>query len=186
MIASRTAPNRLAREAKSVSNLPALLADYGAYHRDPHNRLTHYFGVPAIVYAILVLPALHTATIFGFTLEVDRIIVVPFVLFYLCLDLRLGLVLAALFALLCGAAEATTQLGATVSTILAASVFILGWALQFFGHYLEGNRPALLTNLFQILVAPIYLTAELSFGLGLRPGLQAETERRLSRPASPM
>ena len=36
------------REAKSVSNLPALLADYGAYHRDPRNRLTHYFGVPAI------------------------------------------------------------------------------------------------------------------------------------------
>ena len=48
-----------------MSNLPALLADYGAYHRDPRNRLTHYFGVPAIVYAILILPALHSATIFG-------------------------------------------------------------------------------------------------------------------------
>ena len=180
------AANRIVREAKSVSNLPALLADYGAYHRDPHNRLTHYFGVPAIVYAILVLPALQTATIFGFTVQVDRIIVVPFVLFYLFLDLRLGLVLAAAFALLCGAAEATTQLGATVSRIIAGSVFIFGWALQFFGHYLEGNRPALLTNLFQIVVAPIYLAAELSFGLGLRPGLRAETERRLGRPATPM
>jgi uncharacterized membrane protein YGL010W len=166
-----------------VSNLPTLLADYGAYHRDSRNRLTHYFGVPAIVYAVLILPALHTVTMFGFTVGVDRIIVVPFVLFYLALDLRLGVSLAVLFALLCGAAEVTTRLGASACTIVAASVFILGWALQFFGHYLEGNRPALLTNLFQILVAPIYLMAELSFGLGLRAGLQAETERRLGRSA---
>ena len=166
-----------------MSNLPALLADYGAYHRDSRNRLTHYFGVPAIVYAILVLPALHTATLFGFTVEVDRLIVVPFVLFYLVLDLWLGLILAVVFALLCASAEATTQLGTTVSTLVAGAVFILGWALQFFGHYLEGNRPALLTNLFQIVVAPIYLIAELSFGLGLRPGLQAQIERRPGPPA---
>jgi uncharacterized membrane protein YGL010W len=172
------------REAKSVSNLPALLADYGAYHRDSRNRLTHYFGVPAIVYSILLLPALHTATIFSFPVGVDRIVVVPFVLFYLILDLRLGLILAALFALLCGAAEATAQFGATVSRIVAASVFVFGWALQFFGHHLEGNRPALLTNLFQILVAPIFLTAELSFGLGWRPGLQAQVERRLGQPVA--
>jgi uncharacterized membrane protein YGL010W len=166
-----------------VSNLPALLADYGAYHRDSRNRLTHYFGVPAIAYAILILPALHFVTLFGLAVEVDRLIVVPFVLFYLVLDLRLGLILAVLFALLCLAAEVTAQLGTTVSRIVAGAVFVLGWALQFFGHYLEGNRPALLTNLFQILVAPIFLTAELSFGLGLRPGLQAQIERRPGRSA---
>jgi uncharacterized membrane protein YGL010W len=166
-----------------VSNLPSLLTGYGAYHRDPRNRLTHYFGVPAIVYAILILPALHTATLFGFSIEVDRLIVVPFVLLYLVLDLWLGLMLAVLFALLCAAAEATTQFGTTVSTAVAGSVFILGWALQFFGHHLEGNRPALLTNLFQILVAPIFLVAELSIALGLRPGLQAQLERRPGPPA---
>ncbi len=164
-------------------NLPALLADYGAYHRDPRNRLTHYFGVPAIVYAILVLPALHTATISGFPITVDRIIVMPFVLFYVILDLRFGLILGILFALLCVAAEATAQLGTTLCSIVAASVFIFGWALQFFGHYLEGNRPALLTNLFQIVVAPIFLVAELGFGLRLRRGLQAQIERRPGQPA---
>lgn len=166
-----------------MSNLPALLADYGGYHRDPRNRLTHYVGVPAIVYAILILPALHALTISGLPIQVDRLIVVPFVLFYLMLDLRLGVLLAILFALLCLAAEATAQLGGTVSRIVAGTVFVLGWALQFFGHYLEGNRPALLTNLFQILMAPIFLTAELSFGLGWRPDLQAQIERRLGQSA---
>ncbi len=161
----------------TVPNLPSLLADYGAYHRDPRNRLTHYFGVPAIIYAILLLPALHTVTVFGWSVGVDRVIVLPFVLFYLCLDLRLGILLAVVFALLCWVAEATTPLGAVTCRLVAAAVFILGWALQFFGHYLEGNRPALLTNLFQILVAPIYLAAELSFGLGLHPGLQAQMAR---------
>ncbi|HTV79890.1 MAG TPA: Mpo1-like protein [Steroidobacteraceae bacterium] len=167
-----------------MAALPALLADYGAYHRDSRNRLTHYFGVPAIIYAILIVPALHAVTLAGVAISLERLIVIPFVVFYLLLDLQLGVALALVFAALCAAAEATTRLGANGCEVVAGVVFILGWALQFFGHHLEGNRPALLTNLFQILVAPIFLTAELAFGLGLRPGLRAQLERRLSGPAA--
>lgn len=162
-----------------MPNLAVLLADYGVYHRDPRNRRTHYIGVPAIAYAVLVLAALVQFTLFGFPLELDRIIVAAFVLFYLVLDLRLGLVLAVLLTLLGWAAETTTRLGVSASLAIAGVVFVLGWVLQFFGHYLEGNRPALLTNLFQIVVAPIYLTAELIFSLGLRADLQTEVERGL-------
>jgi uncharacterized membrane protein YGL010W len=162
-----------------VPNLAVLLADYGVYHRDPRNRRTHYFGVPAIAYAVLVLAALVKITLFGFPVDLDRILVAAFVLFYLMLDLRLGIVLAVLLTLLAWAAETTTRLGVSGSLVAACVVFVLGWVLQFFGHYLEGNRPALLTNLFQIVVAPIYLTAELFFSIGLRPGLQSDVEKRL-------
>lgn len=165
-----------------MPNLPVLLADYGVYHRDPRNRLTHYFGVPAIAYAVLIPAALHAVTIFGFAVGLDRIIVAAFVLFYLSLDLRLGLALAVLLALLAWAAETTTRLGISGSIALAGVVFLGGWVLQLLGHHLEGNRPALLTNLFQIVVAPIYVTAELAFGLGLRPQLRADVERHLQRP----
>jgi uncharacterized membrane protein YGL010W len=162
-----------------VPNLAVLLADYGVYHRDPRNRRTHYIGVPAIAYAVLVPAALVEFTLIGFPVDLDRIVVAAFVLFYLMLDLRLGLVLAVLLTLLAWAAEVTTRLGVSGSLVVACVVFVLGWLLQIFGHYLEGNRPALLTNLFQIVVAPVYLTAELTFSMGLRTGLRSEVERRL-------
>jgi uncharacterized membrane protein YGL010W len=162
-----------------VPNLAVLLADYSVFHRDPRNRRTHYIGVPAIAYAVLVPAALVEFTLFGLSVDLDRIIVAAFVLFYLMLDLRLGIVLAVILTLLAWAAETTTRLGVSGSLAVACVVFVLGWVLQFFGHYLEGNRPALLTNLFQIVVAPIYLTAELSFSMGLRAGLQSEVDRRL-------
>jgi uncharacterized membrane protein YGL010W len=163
-----------------VPNLVVLLADYAVYHRDPRNRRTHYIGVPAIAYAVLIPAALVEFTLFGFPVDLDRIVVAAFVLFYLILDLRLGIVLAVLLALLAWAAETTTRLGVSGSLVVAGVVFVLGWTLQFFGHYLEGNRPALLTNLFQIMVAPIYLTAELIFSMGLRTGLRSEVEKRLA------
>ena len=164
-----------------MTGLAALLTDYGSYHRDARNRLTHYFGVPAIAYAVLIPAALHRLTLFDLTIGLDRLIVAALVLFYLILDLRLGLALAALLGLLAFSAEMTTRLGVSGCLILAGVVFVLGWALQLFGHHLEGNRPALLTNVFQILVAPIYLAAELSFAMGFRTSLHAEVQQRLAR-----
>jgi len=163
-----------------VTDLAGLLADYGGYHRDSRNRVTHYFGVPAIAYALLIPASLAAITVSGVEIGLQLIIVALLTLFYLLLDLRLGLALAVLLALLAGAAQATTRLGVSGSLMVAGAVFVLGWTLQLIGHHLEGNRPALLTNLFQIVVAPIYLAAELSFALGLRPGLQAEIEKRLA------
>jgi uncharacterized membrane protein YGL010W len=164
-----------------VRSLAALLAGYGAYHRDPRNRLTHCFGVPAIIYAALIPAALQPLRLFGFATGLDRILVVALVAFYLVLDPALGLLLALLLAALAWAAETTTGLGVPAALTLAGVIFVLGWVLQLFGHHLEGNRPALLTNIFQILVAPIYLGAELLFALGLRVRLRTEVERQLAQ-----
>jgi len=41
----------------------------------------------------------------------------------------------------------------------------------------------LLTNLAQLLVAPLYLIAELAFALGLRRNLRSAIERRLGARA---
>jgi uncharacterized membrane protein YGL010W len=167
-----------------LSGLTAVLASYGRYHRDPRNRLTHYLGVPAIIYALLIPAALYSITLSGLVVPLDRVLIAAFVVGYLCLDVWLGLSLAVALTLLAVAAEATTAIGATAALIVAGTVFVLGWALQFFGHYLEGNRPALLSNVLQMLVAPIYLAAELGFACGLRPRLRAEVDEQLARGRS--
>lgn len=166
-----------------MRGLTDVLASYGRFHRDPRNRLTHYLGVPAIIYSILVPAALYAVPLLGVRLGLDRVLVAIASLAYLALDLRFGLTLAVALTLLAAAAEATATMGASAAWSVAGIVFVLGWALQLLGHRLEGNRPALLTNLAQIFVAPLFLVAELGFALGLRRTLHAAVRERVSRAA---
>lgn len=166
-------------DSRAALRLRGILASYGRFHRDPRNRLTHYFGVPAIIYAVLIPLALHANTLAGVPLRRDRIVIAVAAIGYIALDPGLGLALTLALALLGAAAEITCALGPTPAVAVAAIVFVLGWALQLLGHRLEGNRPALLTNLAQIFVAPLFLTAELGFSLGLRRGLRGDIERHL-------
>jgi uncharacterized membrane protein YGL010W len=159
--------------------LVGLLASYGSYHRDPRNRLSHFFGVPLIIFALLIALALSPAPIFGVRLHPDRLVAAALAAFYLLLDLRLGIALTASLLILVAAAEATARLGRALAAELAVCLFSAGWLLQLLGHRLEGNKPALLDNIRQIFVAPIYLAAELAFALGLRRSLQAEIDQRL-------
>ena len=163
-----------------AQRITAILASYGRFHRDPRNRRTHYFGVPAIIYAVLIPLALHANIVAGIPLRLDRVLVAVAALGYISVDLGLGLPLALVLALLAAAAEATCALGPSRALGTAAALFVLGWALQLLGHRMEGNRPALLTNLVQILVAPLFLTAELGFALGLRRSLHRDIERQLA------
>jgi uncharacterized membrane protein YGL010W len=168
-----------------VTRLPSILASYGRFHRDRRNRLTHYFGVPAILYAVLVAAALYVPTVLGARVPLDRIIVAAAALGYFLLDAPLGAALAAALVLLAAGAEATAAAGTARALALAAVVFVLGWALQLLGHRLEGNRPALVTNLAQVLVAPLFLTAEVGFALGLRAALRAQIEQRFATEPGP-
>ena len=167
-------------DSRAAMRLTGILASYGRFHRDPRNRLTHYFGVPAIIYAVLIPLALHVNTVAGVPLRVDRLVIVLAALGYCALDLGLGLSLTLALAALAAAAEATCAYGPATALAVAVTVFVLGWALQLLGHRLEGNRPALLTNLAQILVAPLFLTAELGFSLGLRRSLRGDIERQVA------
>jgi uncharacterized membrane protein YGL010W len=168
-----------------VSRFARIMAAYGAYHRDPRNRLTHYFGVPAIIYAVLIALALRSYSILGVHIGLDVMVAALLVLAYLLLDVRFGLTVALLLALLIWAAEATARIGTFAALTVAVVVFIAGWVLQLLGHHFEGNRPALLDNLLQVFVAPIYVVTELGFALGLRAELRSQIESIQAHRAVP-
>jgi uncharacterized membrane protein YGL010W len=40
---------------------------------------------------------------------------------------------------------------------VALTLFVVGWILQFVGHFIEGNRPAFFRNPIYLLVGPLWL-----------------------------
>lgn len=154
------------------------LAQYGAYHRDRRNILTHFVGIPMIVVAVTVLLARPTVTLGGLAVSPALIVAALTTLYYLRLDLRYGVVMGGLLALSVAFAHGAAA-GAT-ATWLASGVglFVVGWILQFIGHYFEGRKPAFVDDLMGLIIGPLFVVAEASFGLGLRPEVRAAVEAR--------
>lgn len=140
------------------------LTNYASYHRDRRNIATHFFGIPMIVLAVGILLGRPSV---GYFAPVQLVALFAAV-FYLRLDLRFGAMMTAIMA----ANTAAGMWFAAQSTSLwlgaGLGLFVGGWAIQFFGHYFEGKKPAFVDDLVGLLVGPLFITAEIAFALGLR------------------
>jgi uncharacterized membrane protein YGL010W len=138
---------------------------YAAVHRDWRNKATHFVGIPVIVFSLLLTLSLWPTALL--------VVTVVAVLGWLALDLGIGLVMAVLMAVACYAAWALAgTLGSPVAVWIAFLVlFVGGWILQFLGHHYEGKRPALIDNIFQAFIGPMFLVAETMVVLGHRRDL---------------
>jgi len=159
-----------------VKSLDEQMSIYAAYHRDRRNKATHFVGVPAIVFAILI-PMSWVEIGAGVTLA--HVFVVAVLAYYILLDAQLALATMIAVGGLLYASESAAAKGAASGWIWFGIFFAGGWALQLVGHAFEGRKPALADNLFQILIAPIFLVAELFFALGSKRELLRKIEARL-------
>ncbi len=160
-----------------MKSLDEQMSIYAAYHRDRRNKATHFVGVPAIVFAILI-PMSWVEIGAGVTLA--QVFVVAVLAYYILLDAQLALATMVAVAALLYAAESAAAKGAASGWIWFGIFFAGGWALQLVGHAFEGRKPALADNLFQIFVAPIFLVAEVFFALGLKRDVWKKIEERLA------
>jgi uncharacterized membrane protein YGL010W len=147
---------------------------YASYHRDPRNRLTHFIGIPAIIFALLVVLALSRISLFGLTVSAAWIVAAIAVVGWISLDAVIGAaMLVAMVPMLLIADWIATRFSATTAWIVFAVFFIGGWVFQLAGHAMEGRRPALIDNLFQAFIGPMFITAELLMMLGFKQDLHA-------------
>lgn len=149
------------------------LGSYASVHRDRRNKATHFVGIPVIVFSLLLLLSLWRFELGGqeWTLSLAAAIVA--VLGWIALDLGIGVLMGVLMAPAWYAADALAgALGSPSATWTAFTVlFVGGWILQFLGHHYEGKRPALLDNIFQGFIGPMFLVAETVVVLGHRRDL---------------
>ncbi len=161
-----------------MKSLDEQMSIYAAYHRDRRNKATHFVGVPAIVFAILI-PMSWVEIGAGVTLA--HVFVVAVLAYYFMLDALLALATVVAVTALLYAAESAAAKGAASGWIWFGTFFAGGWALQLVGHAFEGRKPALADNVFQIFIAPIFLVAEIFFACGLKRDVLKKVEARLSQ-----
>jgi uncharacterized membrane protein YGL010W len=149
------------------------LGAYAAVHRDWRNRATHFVGIPIIVFSLLLVLSLWRFELLGREWTMSLAVAIVAVVGWMALDLGIGLIMALIMAVAWFAAEALAGSLGSASAVWMAfiALFVGGWALQFVGHHYEGKRPALLTNIFQGFIGPMFLVAESLVVMGQRSDL---------------
>ena len=155
------------------------LSMYAAYHRDQRNIVTHLVGIPMIVLAIVVLLSRWQTELAGVPVSVSTALVVLTCLFYLWLDLPLGVLMSLLFAVVHQGGHAIAEWAFAPWLGMGIALFVLGWAIQFLGHYFEGKKPAFVDDITGLIIGPLFVVVELVFGLGMRRELRREIESRV-------
>ncbi len=154
------------------------LSQYATYHRDRRNIFTHFIGVPMIAFAVTVLLSRPGMSAFGLWLSPATLCALASAVFYLRLEMRLGLLMSALLGLsLWGGANLAAE-STLVWLSAGVGLFVVGWIIQFVGHYYEGRKPAFVDDLSGLIIGPLFVVAELLFLVGIRDDLRQAIEER--------
>jgi uncharacterized membrane protein YGL010W len=161
--------------------LPAneLMVQYARYHRDRRNIATHMVGVPMIVFGIGVLMARAHLGPGDPGLTLAWLVWGLATVWYISRGhLLLGLAVSLANAVLIALAHLVSG-GSTAQWLgWGLGFFVVGWIIQFVGHYYEGKKPAFADDLVGLLIGPMFVSAEALFAIGMAQPLRHEVERR--------
>jgi len=162
-----------------MRNLVDHLSQYAAYHRDTRNIVSHFIGIPLIVVAVAVLLSRPGWAVAGLWLSPASLLALWSAWFYLRLDLSFGVLMGALLGLSLWAGEVLAVQPTLVWLSAGVGLFVVGWAIQFVGHYYEGRKPAFVDDVSGLIIGPLFVVAELAFLLGMRKELKHAIEERV-------
>ena len=156
-----------------------LLSQYAEYHRDRRNIVSHFIGVPMIVFAVGVLLARPAFALRGLALSPAWLAFGLAAAWYLSRgNLVLGVAVSAVVGTLMLMAHQVAYGSFAAWLAWGLGMFVVGWLIQFVGHWYEGKKPAFVDDIVGLLVGPMFVVAELMFMLGWNRPLLAEIERR--------
>ncbi len=171
-----------------MRSLTDQLSVYAAYHRNGTNKAIHAIFVPLITWSAMGLLSMHVADLTpDLALTPALLVSAAVLLYYLVLDFTFGVVLTVVFTvLLVTANQLFDQLGTPLAYMVFGGVFAVSWVAQILGHKVwEHRKPALADNVFQVLVAPLFVAAEIMFALGLKKELKAAIEEGMQAHLPP-
>ena len=159
-----------------------LMVQYAHYHRDRRNIATHLLGIPLIFLSIGVLLLGPAWSVAGQTLTLAWAMWALTSLWYLSRgDLLLGLATSVVNGVLIAAAHEVPPLAQALGLAVwqaGFGLFLIGWVLQFIGHYFEGRKPAFVDDLVGLLVGPMFVVGEVLMSAGLLQRMRMDIERQ--------
>lgn len=130
-----------------MRSLKSYLDEYSTYHVTSGNQRSHYVGIPMIMITTLGLLAQVPLG----PLDFGVLIVLVAMLFYLMLDLKLGLMFLPVILVF-------YWIGTQISPALNWVLFATGWVLQGVGHAVyEKRSPAFIKNFEHLLIGPLWV-----------------------------
>ena len=144
------------------------LSTYKSVHLNPKNIKTHFVGVPAIIWALMVwLNLIELPYSFGqsgINLTIAMPIFFGILIYYFILHTKLAIGQVIFFIPTFYFAYYVSQMDN--AGLIALVVFVVAWIFQFVGHHFEKAKPAFVDDLNQLLIGPLFMMAEVFFMLG--------------------
>ncbi|BCA06396.1 DUF962 domain-containing protein [Bradyrhizobium diazoefficiens] len=135
----------------------------------------HVVGI-LLLFTGAVLPlTLVKVPLFGTELSLAVILALPVLIYWLMLDMALGVgILAVSVVLFSIATTISTQVSTMTMWAIFATLVVLGLAAQTIGHKVfEGREASLFTFPSHLLLGPMFVMAKLFIALGFRRDLAA-------------
>jgi uncharacterized membrane protein YGL010W len=151
------------------------LAVYVEYHRDPRNTAMHVVGILLLFTGAVMPLTLVSVPLFGFDVSLAVILALPVLIYWLLLDVPLGLGILATSVILFSIATTIAHQTSLLAMWAICGVMIaLGLAAQTIGHKVfEGREAALFTFPSHLFLGPMFVMAKLFIALGFRRDLAA-------------
>lgn len=117
---------------------------YIDYHNHPINKLIHFLCIPLIVLTSANFLTKSNLTLFG--IGIYRIVLIALLSYYFFVYSSLNFILMLTYYSFIDyfCEKWIIRKNWFMESLI---VFILSWVLQFIGHYIEGNRPALMDSI---------------------------------------
>jgi uncharacterized membrane protein YGL010W len=132
--------------------MKAVYSNYNAYHQHPVNIAIHAICVPLIILSIIGLLNLIPSPI-----SVGYFVPVAFIAYYVVMCPGLLPVAMVLFGVLIGVDQFLQYFASSVYCLINIMLFTVCWAMQFWGHSFEGNRPAFIGPFMAAILALVHL-----------------------------
>ena len=142
-------------------NIQEKLDEYASYHKNPKNVLTHFIGIPLIVFALMLWCSWIVIGVPGtITIPLSWVLTASLLGLYATHSWRSAAISAVALVPLLIVAYLLHFAHVLRPGWIALGCFVIGWALQFVGHIFEAQKPAFLDNLMHLLVGPLFIILE--------------------------
>ncbi len=155
-----------------MSQLNALLDEYGESHQDPTNKAVHWVCVPVIVWTVVALlwsiPFPGALRVGPVPVNWATLVLLLAQVYYFRLSFRLGLGLLAYNAVMIWLAAWVAANAPWPLWQIALALFVAAWIGQFLGHKVEGKKPSFFRDVQFLLIGPAWLMSFVYDAMGLK------------------